>query len=290
MKVRNLGIDIVSNPLLKQLIDLAVQEDLGAAGDITTKAVIKEPSFCRASILAKSVGILAGTPICRAVFNAIDSRVKLHSLMKDGDTFVEGDSLLEISGPTVSILAGERIALNFMQHLSGIATLTRRYVEIVKGTGALIYDTRKTLPGLRAAEKYAVLIGGGCNHRFGLYDAVLIKDNHLSVSSGIAGAVSAAKKEGIVEVEVENLGQLDEALQAGADIILLDNMDVNAIRAAVERAGGRAILEASGGITLDNVKSIAETGVDRISIGALTHSAPPADIALEILCAGREPG
>lgn len=289
MKGKGLEADITTNPLLKKLIDLALGEDLGEVGDITTKAVIPEPSFCRSQIKANSEGILAGGPICPMVYEALDPRISVSFFKNDGEEVAPGDALIGLSGSTAAILTGERIALNFLQHLSGIATFCRQFVEQVEGTGVLVYDTRKTLPGLRIAEKYAVRVGGGFNHRFGLFDGILIKDNHLSVAHNLQKAVEAAKKEGLVEVEVEDLKQLDEALQAGADIILLDNMDIETLKRAVDRTARRAVLEASGGIKLENVRAIAETGVDRISIGAITQEAKPLDMALDIISISKEP-
>ncbi len=283
MGKKNLSdINITDNPQVKNLIKLALGEDLGDIGDITTDALIANSAFCHADIIAKSAGILAGLPLCEAVFNLIDARVDIRPVLNEGASFARGDRLVEVNGSTKAIMAGERLVLNFLQHLSGIATLTSQYVEECRGAKAQIFDTRKTLPGLRAVEKYAVTIGGGHNHRYGLYDAILIKDNHLALAENIGTAVAMAKKRGLVEVEVEDLIQLDEALAAGADIILLDNMGIKMLREAVILSGGRAILEASGGVTLKTVRSIAETGVDRISVGVITQGAKPLDIALNV--------
>jgi len=278
-------LNIAAHPQVKKLILLALQEDLGEAGDITSDSIIESSSFCRAEIIAKSTGILAGLPICEAVFKLIDDKVNVRPAINEGGAFKTGDRLIEVSGATSAIMAGERLALNFLQHLSGIATLTGQYVNECRGTKARIFDTRKTLPGLRLVEKYAVTVGGGYNHRFGLYDAVLIKDNHLAVAKSINGAVAKAKKRAPVEVEVEveDLKQMSEALAADADIILLDNMDVKMMKKAVRLASGRAVLEASGGITLENAHVVAATGVDRISVGAITQGAKPLDIALNVI-------
>lgn len=279
--------DITENPLVKKIIALALAEDLGDRGDITTAALIGPEIRCRAAIVAKSDGILAGVPICDMVFKALDNDIKVSPRLPEGARFTSGDTLIDITGPAGAVLSGERCALNFLQHLCGISTLTARFVEAVSGTSAKIYDTRKTLPGLRILEKYAVLTGGGFNHRNGLYDAILIKDNHLVVAGGVEVAVSSAKPLGSVEVEVEELYQLDEAIAAGAEIILLDNMDIETLRLAVERGAGRVVLEASGGITLENVRAVAETGVNRISVGAITQAAPPLDLSLDFSSAGQ---
>lgn len=275
--------NIADNPQVKRLIKLALEEDLDDSGDITTASVIESPLFCRAEIIAKSQGILAGLPICEAVFKLIDGNIDMQPNLNEGGAFNIGERLVEVSGDISTIMAGERLALNFLQHLSGIATLTSQYVKLCRGEPARIFDTRKTLPGLRAVEKYAVTVGGGYNHRFGLFDAILIKDNHLAVAKSINAAVARAKKSGTVEVEVEELSQINAALSAGADIILLDNMDIGMIKKAVQQVNGRAVLEASGGVTLKNTRAIAKTGVDRISVGAITQGAKPLDIALNVI-------
>lgn len=276
--------DFLNDPLLDKLIDLALAEDLGEEGDITSDSVVSGTSYCLASITSKSAGILAGLLITEKVYGKIDGSVKIKFLKKDGDKIKPGEEIAVVSGSTWSVLAGERTVLNFIQHLSGVATLTRKYVDAVSGTNAEIFDTRKTTPGMRAAEKYAVSLGGGRNHRFGLYDQILIKDNHLKAAAGVKEAVRAAKKRGFkpVEVEAETLDQLSEALEGGADIILLDNMDLDTIGRAVRIAAGSATLESSGGIDLSTVRRIAETGVDRISVGAVTSNAEPLDLALDI--------
>lgn len=283
--------DFLNDPLLDKLIDLALLEDLGGKGDITTDSVIPETSYCRAAITSKSAGILAGLLIAEKVYFKIDRSVEIESLKKDGDKVRPGDGIAVVSGSVRSVLAGERTVLNFVQHLSGVTTLTRKYVDAIAGTGAGIFDTRKTIPGMRAAEKYAVAVGGGRNHRAGLYDQVLIKDNHLKAAAGVGEAVKAAKKRGFtpVEIEVETLDQLREALEAGADIVMLDNMEVGTIREAVALTADRALLEASGGVDLSTVRQIAETGVDRISVGSITSSALSLDLALDIIETRGEP-
>jgi nicotinate-nucleotide pyrophosphorylase (carboxylating) len=255
-------------------------EDVGA-GDLTSLAVIDEDAVAEAHILLKEEGVVCGLEPAAAVFAALGAR--LDPLVPEGQVLQPG-AVARLEGPARAILTGERTALNILGRLSGIATLTRRYVDAVAGTDAEILDTRKTTPGLRALEKQAVACGGGRNHRFGLDDAILIKDNHLRLAGSIREAVARAVTTGVtVEVECETLAQVAEALEADADEILLDNMTIPELREAVELAAGRATLEASGGITLDNVRAVAETGVDRISVGALTHSARSLDFSLEVL-------
>ncbi|HXG12306.1 MAG TPA: carboxylating nicotinate-nucleotide diphosphorylase [Gemmataceae bacterium] len=279
----------------QRLIELALEEDLGTGGDLTSQAVIPEPLEGAAVIVARSPGVLAGLPAAELVFRAIDPRVRFLPRMADGSRVEAGSRLATLAGPMRAILAGERTALNFLQHLSGIATLTRRYVDALAGLPCQILDTRKTLPGWRRLAKYAVRCGGGHNHRMGLHDGILIKDNHLAalkdqprpLAHALQTALERAGPAVPVEVEVDNLDQLDEALAvAGPKIILLDNMSLEELREAVRRRNqardsGGVLLEASGGVTLETVRAIAETGVDRISVGALTHSAPALDIALD---------
>ena len=263
----------------------ALEEDLGA-GDITTSLLISEEDESKAIYVAKGNFILAGFPFAREVFRIIDSSIEWRLLFPEGSTVSNGEILAEISGKTRAILAGERVSLNILQRLSGIATLTDMYVERIKGSKAKIIDTRKTTPCLRFMEKYAVRAGGGSNHRFGLFDGILIKDNHLKATGSIEEAVKRARAGHHlvkIEVEVESLDELREAIGSGADIVVLDNMPVDAIREAVDIANGRVILEASGGINLGNVRDVAETGVDLISVGALTHSAQSVDISLKIV-------
>jgi nicotinate-nucleotide pyrophosphorylase (carboxylating) len=255
-------------------------EDVGA-GDATTTAVIDENAICEAQLLVKEAGVLCGLDVAAAVFSELGALVE--PLASDGDSVAAG-AVARVSGPARAVLTGERLALNLLGRLSGIATLTRRYVDAVDGTGATILDTRKTTPGLRDLEKYAVRCGGGTNHRFRLDDGVLVKDNHLRLAGSIGEAVARARGTGLpVEVECDTLGQVGEALLAGADRILLDNMTIDELRQAVSLTAGRAELEASGGVTLDTVRQIAETGVDFISVGALTHSARALDVSLEVL-------
>src|SRR5262249_42088060 len=264
----------------------ALQEDIGS-GDVTTLATVNASALTTARIIAKESGVLAGLPVVGEVFRQVDPTIAVAPNLAEGANFVSGATLCEIRGSARGILTGERVALNFIQRMCGIATLTYRFVEKVAGTNVRIIDTRKTTPGLRALEKYAVTVGGGHNHRMGLYDAVMIKDNHIAAAGGISNAVFAAKQSVphtmTVTVECETLGQVDEALGADADILLMDNMDVPTLTEAVKRAAGRAITEASGGVNLDTVANIAKTGVDVISVGALTHSARAIDISLEIV-------
>ena len=255
-------------------------EDVGD-GDVTTEAVVPAGARLEATLLLKERGVACGLEVAEAVFRELDSGVKFEHLAHDGDV-VHGE-VARVSGDARVLLTGERTALNLLGRLSGVATLTRRYVEAVEGTSATILYTRKTTPGLRALEKLAVRSGGATNHRFGLHDGVLIKDNHLRLGGGIAASVRNAKETGLaVEVECETLDEVCAALEAGADTILLDNMSVDELREAVREVGGRAKTEASGGVTLDTVRSIAETGVDFISIGALTHAARSLDVSLEV--------
>jgi nicotinate-nucleotide pyrophosphorylase (carboxylating) len=256
-------------------------EDLGD-GDLTSDAVVPEGLTAEASILLKQRGVVCGLELARAVFVELDPRLSFDARANDGDE-TEGE-IARLDGDAHALLGGERLALNVLGRLSGIATLTRRYVEAVEGTGATILDTRKTTPGLRLIEKYAVRCGGGTNHRLGLDDGVLIKDNHLRLAGSVERAVERAKSTGAtVEVEAETLEQVQEALASGADMILLDNMAPPELSEAVALTAGRATLEASGGVTLENVRAVAETGVDFISIGALTHSARALDVSMEVL-------
>lgn len=273
----------------KQVVDSALAEDLGW-GDVTTQALITADEVATAYLVAKGDGVLAGLSVATAVFHRVDSALKVEEMVSDGSTVYLGDRLAVIKGLVASILGAERVALNFLQRLSGIATETAKYVEAVSGTKALITDTRKTTPGLRILEKYAVRVGGGHNHRQNLGDGILIKDNHLVVlqsrGEGIGEAIRKARQHTPhtpkVEIEVESIEQAREALSAGADIIMLDNMNLDDMKLVVGLAQGRALIEASGGITLDNVRAVAETGVDLISIGALTHSVKALDMSLEL--------
>jgi nicotinate-nucleotide pyrophosphorylase (carboxylating) len=261
----------------------ALAEDVGE-GDVTTEVTVSADARGTAQLLVKEPGVVCGLEVAAAVFAAIDRDVHFEPLVEEGSRVDGTTAVAAVTGPLRAILTGERVALNFVARLSGIATLTRRYVDAVEGTGAAILDTRKTTPGLRLLEKHAVATGGGRNHRVGLFDAVLIKDNHLRAAGSVAVAVERARAATAlpIEVECDTLTQVTEALEAGADAILLDNMSLGDLREAVALARGRARLEASGGITLDNVRAVAETGVDEISIGALTHSARSLDVSLEV--------
>ena len=270
---------------LDPLIELAFEEDIGI-GDITTEATVPPTQKGIGTLLAKSDGIVAGLPVAERVFEKLDPTLTFRTRVKDGDAVAAGTPIAEVQGSAKTILIGERTALNFLQRLSGIATLTAQFVEAVAGYDTKIVDTRKTAAGWRAAQKYAVRVGGARNHRFGLYDGVLIKDNHIVAAGGIGNAVQQARQivphTAKIEVEVETVEQVDEALEAGADILLLDNMPPGIMQRVVQEVSNRAVTEASGGITLDSVKAVAATGVDFISVGALTHSAMPMDISLNL--------
>ncbi len=273
------------NQALQAAVSAWLAEDVGHQ-DVTTIACVPLDRLATGRLVAKASGVVAGLDAAALVFRTLDPALQWVARQSDGDALTPGTVLAEISGTARAILTGERLALNLLQRLSGTATLTRRFVDAVAGTPVAILDTRKTTPGLRWLEKAAVRAGGGRNHRFGLFDGVLIKDNHIIAAGGITAAVSAARQVAAhtlrVEVEVETLDQLDEALAAGADALLLDNMSPELLRQAVASAAGRAWTEASGGITLDTVAAVAQTGVDAISVGALTHSAPALDISLDL--------
>jgi nicotinate-nucleotide pyrophosphorylase (carboxylating) len=279
---------ILDPAIVREAAARALGEDRGPA-DITTLACVRPETRARARIFAKEPCVLAGLPVAEQVFREQDATLVLTPRAGDGDMLKAGDTALEVSGSAASILTGERSALNFLQQLSGIATETRRYVEAVAGTRVQILDTRKTAPGLRALQKYAVVCGGGANHRFGLYDRFLIKDNHLALMGPgrtLADAVKAARAldpQALLEVEVDHVGQVPEVISLGPDIILLDNMTTAEMRASVGLIAGRAKTEASGNMTLKRVAEVAATGVDYISIGALTHSVRSIDFSLEIL-------
>lgn len=270
---------------LDPLIDLAFEEDIGI-GDITTEATVPPAQQGIGILLAKSGGVVAGLPVAERVFAKLDETLSFRGLVTDGEAVKAGTPIAEVQGSAKTILIGERTALNFLQRLSGIATLTAQFVEAVAGYDTKIVDTRKTAAGWRAVQKYAVRVGGGQNHRFGLYDGVLIKDNHIVAAGGIGNAVQHARQvvphTAKIEVEVETVGQVEEALKAGADILLLDNMPPGIMKRVVQEVGDRAVTEASGGITLEQVKAVAATGVNLISVGALTHSAMPMDISLTL--------
>jgi len=277
---------IKENILIDKIIEQALLEDIGT-GDITTEFIIPSNLKAKGIIKTSEEGVVAGLDIACLVFQKLDSEIIFQEKTKDGKKVARGKELAEITGPARTILKGERVALNFLQRMSGIATITSKFCQEVKDFPVRIVDTRKTTPGLRILEKYAVHMGGGYNHRFGLYDAVLIKDNHIAVAGGIKSAVNSVRKQIShtvkIEVEVENLSQLQEALEMKVDIVMLDNMSLDMMREAVNIAKGKVLIEASGGITLDNVREVAQTGVDLISIGALTHSVKSLDISMEIL-------
>ncbi|MEA2375611.1 MAG: hypothetical protein QOD53_2074 [Thermoleophilaceae bacterium] len=269
---------------LHELIDRALAEDVGS-GDVTTDALVPAGTAARARIEQKAPGVVAGLDVAEAVFARVDPGLRWRTEAGEGE-WRESGPVASVEGSTAAILRGERVALNFLGRLSGIATLTARFVAAVDRTGARILDTRKTTPGLRALEKQAVLAGGGLNHRAGLYDAILVKENHIAAAGGVAPAARlalAAAPDGMaVEVECQTLAEVEEALGAGVSAILLDNMSNEDMAEAVRISAGRATLEASGGVTLDTVRAIAQTGVDFISVGALTHSAPALDLSLEL--------
>jgi nicotinate-nucleotide pyrophosphorylase (carboxylating) len=279
------SLDQPPEPIWRPVLERAIDEDLADAGDITTDAVVPETATATGRIVARQAGVVAGLAIATATLGMLDDRVVVHLLAGEGERVVAGATLAVVSGPARAILTGERVALNLLGRMCGIATRTAQAVAATAGTRAVIAATRKTTPGLRALEKYAVRCGGGTTHRYGLYDAVLIKDNHLVVAGSVGAAVRAARASVghrvTVEVEVTDLRELDEALAAAPDVVLLDNMDLETMRSAVERTGGRVVLEASGGITPDTVAQVAATGVDVISLGWLTHSAPALDVALD---------
>jgi len=271
--------------LIKDAVKQALEEDLGRAGDITSKSIISEHAIAKGQIVLREDGVIAGLDLAEAAFHCLDANIQFERHHSDGELVAAGTAIATMTGNARNILSAERVALNYMGRLSGIATHTHSFSEKVKHTQAKICDTRKTTPGLRLLEKYAVLCGGGQNHRFGLDDAVLIKDNHIVVAGSVEKAVTSAQKNighmVKIEVEVDTLDQLKEALDAGADIILLDNMTNDQLREAVSIIDGRAVAEASGGVNLETVQGISETGVNLISIGALTHSAPNLDLGLD---------
>ena len=274
------------NARIQRIIQTALDEDIGS-GDITTQALVDVKKKGKAKAVAKGNFVVAGIDVFEAVFRRLDKKIKVSKMAADGTWVKKGDVLAEVEGPLSGILQAERVALNFFQRMCGIATQTAKYVDAVRGTRAKILDTRKTVPGLRLLDKMAVRVGGGTNHRFGLYDAVLIKDNHIEAAGGITAAVAAQrkflKKKMKIEVETKNLREVQEALQCGVDIIMLDNMTRQAMKKAVERIAGRALTEASGNVNLRRVAAIAATGVDWISIGELTHSVRAADISLLVM-------
>lgn len=271
--------------LWEEIVRTALNEDIGFQ-DITTESIVDEAHQSRAELMAKQEGIIAGLEVAEKVFHLLNPGVKFAAKVKDGEKVSRGQIVATVQGSTRTLLAGERTALNFVQHLSGIATATGRAVELVRGYACRIVDTRKTTPGLRVLEKYAIRVGGGHNHRLGLFDAVLIKDNHIEAAGGIVPAVAKVREKighmVKIEVEVESLEQVEEALTTRAEVIMLDNMPPKQMAQAVKLIDGRALTEASGGITFDSLRVVAETGVDLISLGWLTHSAPVLDISMNI--------
>lgn len=271
---------------VRSLMAAALAEDLAGGFDVTTQATVPSAEHGRGDLVARVAGVVAGLPVAATVFSLVSPDLKYVQVAADGEQVHAGQPLMTVSGPVGPILTAERTALNVLCHLSGVATLTRRWVDAVAGTGASIRDTRKTLPGLRSLEKYAVRCGGGVNHRMSLSDAALIKDNHVAAAGSVAAAFAAVRAQapGVpLEVECDTLDQVAEALVAGADLILLDNFDVAGMAAAVALAHGRALLEASGGLVLEGARSVAATGVDYLAVGALTHSAPALDIGLDLV-------
>jgi len=271
--------------MVRDIIEIALREDIGS-GDVTSDLVVPADTLARGTILSKSAGIIAGLDVTGEVFRILDPAVNFRKLVSDGEQICQEQELAIAEGSARSILTAERTALNFLQRLSGIATMTSIYVRAVSGYPVKITDTRKTTPGLRILERYAVRVGGGYSHRFGLYDAVLIKDNHIAAVGGIAEAVARAREQiphtMKIEVEAENMDQVREAISSGADIIMLDNMDVDTMSKAVKLIGGKAVVEASGGISLEDIPAVAATGVDLISIGALTNAVMPLDISMYV--------
>lgn len=271
---------------INQIVENALNEDIGS-GDITTKLLFPRDADCKAIILAKEEGVIAGLPIAQVVFRKLDKDILWKEEKRDGERVKQNQVLAEVSGSQRAILTGERVALNFLQRLSGIATLTSRFVEAIHGLPVKILDTRKTAPGLRILDKYAVKMGGGYNHRFGLYDGVLIKDNHIKLAGGISRAVKILRERAVektrVEVEASTIEEVKEALEAGADVIMLDNMPLKMMKEAVSLINDKALIEVSGGVTLENVRIIAELRVDFISIGFLTYSPRALDIGLYVV-------
>lgn len=274
---------------LQRIVAAALEEDLGP-GDVTSRACVPAQTRARGVLLAKGAGVQSGLYVAEECFRQVDTGVEWDALLAEGEDFAPGDVLARVGGRARSLLAAERVALNFLQRLCGIATLTRRYVDAVAGTGCQVLDTRKTTPGLRVLEKAAVRAGGGCNHRMALYDGYLIKDNHIVAAGSVGAAVAAARRQApptaAIEVEVQDFEQLGDALAAGADVIMLDNLAPAQVAEAVRRIGGRARVEVSGGVTEETARAYAQTGVDFISVGRLTHSAQAVDISLELGCDG----
>ena len=271
---------------IDRLIKMTLEEDIGS-GDVTTSFLMNTNQIYEAEVKAKGSFILAGLEVMGRVFQTLDHRIEMDALCSDGVLLPEGTRIALVRGPLAMLLCGERVALNFLQRLSGIATLTNRYVSLVRDLDVKIVDTRKTAPGFRALDKYAVRVGGGSNHRFGLYDGILIKDNHIKASGSIKRAVHSVRMKAPhtlkIEVETSTIQEVREAIECDVDIIMVDNMSLETIRSAVELIRGRALVEASGGITLENVRAVAQTGVDLISVGEITHSVKAPDISMKLL-------
>jgi nicotinate-nucleotide pyrophosphorylase (carboxylating) len=284
--MRDTIIGVLPPALIAEAVRRALAEDLGLAGDLTSQATIPVDAVATATLSAREAGVIAGLPLALEVFRQLGGAVSFDPQVSDGAAVTKGDIVAVVAGDARQLLAGERTALNFLNHLSGIAAHTHKFVDAVAGTGARICDTRKTTPGLRAFEKYAVRCGGGWNHRYALDDAILIKDNHIAVAGGAGKAYRAARQAAghlvAIEIEVTSLDELGEVLEAGATIVMLDNMDNQLLRAAVKLNDGRARLEASGGVTLERVRGIAETGVDYISSSQITMGARPLDLGLDV--------
>jgi nicotinate-nucleotide pyrophosphorylase (carboxylating) len=280
-----MGFMTLDSNVIERAVRMALEEDIGF-GDITTNSIVPREQAGHGKLWAKEPGVISGLDVAEMAFRIVDPTLEIVRTVNEGEQVAAGTTLMEVRGSARSILTAERVALNFLQRMSGIATRTAKFVEMVRYYNAKIVDTRKTTPGLRALEKYSVLVGGGRNHRFGLFDAVLIKDNHIEIAGGVKKAIMAARHQiphtMRVEVEVETLEMIDEALEVKADIIMLDNMTPEVMREAVEKIAGRALIEASGGVTEETIIDIAKTGVDYISIGALTHSIKALDISLDI--------
>jgi nicotinate-nucleotide pyrophosphorylase (carboxylating) len=280
--------DPFRHPWTLRLVDLALEEDLGR-GDVTTAATIAPGTAWAGTVSTREPVVVAGVPLLAVVFERFGARIEVKPVAQEGERVAAGRDVVRLRGDAAALLGAERTILNFLQRLSGVATLTRRFVDAVAGTGATIVDTRKTTPGWRLLDKYAVRTGGGANHRFGLDDGILIKDNHVTAAGGVRAAVERARAHAPhllrVEVECDTLGQVDEAIDAGADVILLDNMSLDEMRravAAIRSRAPRVVVEASGGMALDRVRAVAATGVELISVGALTHSAPAVDLTLHL--------
>ncbi len=270
---------------IKDLIDIALNEDLNIKKDITTRSIFSNNATSKGTILAKDKGIISGIQIVKDVFHQLDNTIKIDFMLKDGDIVEHGVNIVKIEGKTIAILEGERVAINFFSHLSGISTIVRQFVNAVKGSNAKILDTRKTTPGLRKLEKYAVTVGGGINHRMGLYDKILIKDNHIKAAGGITNAVNKVREvygNIFIEVETAELKEVEEALRCSVSQILLDNMSISKLKESVKLVSGTIPLEASGNVNLNNVREIALTGVQYISVGSVTQSAKTLDMSMKI--------